>query len=241
MRVWSSILNKYIVAAFLIAGALSGCAATPRATTAPASANVPRLIIATKVPAPTLGASQVSTLITETPTEATNTNMEGMNMGMNAPPIFTVPDPAPTVTPSGPLLDPKTANAQSFNTNVPGVIGSLKRLNTKNVTSAYGSAMQFRADDGAIYQVALWITPSAQDALTRYQVETSQLSDKQSLKIGDEAILTASGVMLAEVRYRNMVLIVYRPISQGTGARKPLSDNEITTFISTLFKAIPQS
>jgi len=241
MHVCSSILNKYVVAAFLIAGALSGCAAAPIATTAPASPNVPHVVIATKVPAPTLSASQVTTLLTETPTGTADANMGGMNMEMKPPPIFTVPDPAPTITPSGPILDPKTANAQSFNTNVPSTIGSLKRLNTKNLTSAYGAAMQFRTDNGAIYQVALWITPSAQDALTRYQVDTSQLSGKQPLKIGDEAILTTSSVILAEVRYRNMVLIVYRPTLQGIGSYKPLADDEITSFISTLFKAIPQS
>lgn len=79
------------------------------------------------------------------------------------------------------------------------------------------------------------------DAFTRYQVETSPISAKQPLKVGDEGIIAAAGPIMAEVRYRNMVLIVYRPTAKGRTPRKPLTDIEITNFVTTLFKAIPQS
>ena len=79
------------------------------------------------------------------------------------------------------------------------------------------------------------------DAFTRYQVETSPISAKQPLKVGDEGIIAAAGPIMAEVRYRNMVLIIYRPTGKGSTPRKALTHDEIVSFVTALFKSIPQS
>jgi len=235
MQIYLGNLNNHVVSAFLAISVLSGCATLPVTTKVPTSTTL-NIIIATKAPASILIVSQMPTQVTNTidPTVIA-TSAQG-NM------LYVVTSTsAPTITASGPMLDAKADNAQAFNKKAPSVIRAFKRVDTRSLTSTNGATMQFRTSDGTVYQVVLWITPSAQDALTRYQVETSPISARQTLNVGDEGIIAADGPIMAEVRYRNMVLIVYRPTAKGRTPRKPLTDIEITNFVTTLFKAIPQS
>ena len=236
MQGHSNVLNMYAISALAALGLLSGCAKQPVTNVIPIAPTTPSIVITTKVPAPTLVVSQVpiqmNDILTVTATVANAQNSMLFIVTSNL---------APPITASGPTLDAKTDNAQAFNTKAPAVIGSLKRVDTQSLTSTNGATMQFRTSDGTTYQVVLWITPSAQDALTRYQLETSPISAKQAIQVGDEGIIAAVGPIMAEVRYRNMVLIVYRPTAKGRAPRKPLTDVEITSFVTALFKAIPQS
>ena len=231
-----SILNRYMVGAFIALSLLSSCARQPSPTIVSIAPTTLSIVIATKVPAPTLIMSQVPTqAIDIVVTTATATSAQSSTL------LVATSTLAPTITASGPTLDAKTDKAQVFNKKAPSVIGAFKRVDTQSLTSTNGATMQFRTNDGTTYQVVLWITSSAQDALTRYQVETSPISAKQPLKVGDEGIIAADGPIMAEVRYRNMVLIVYRPTAKGSTPRKPLTDVEITNFVTALFNAIPQS
>jgi len=223
----------YTIGIFL---GLSGCVTQPTVRTVLITPTVANIVIATKTPAPTLVMSQVPTQVINILTTNTTITTTQSNVLL----VFTS-TLAPTITASGPMLDAKNDNAQAFNKKTPGVIGALKRVDTQSLTSTNGATMQFRTNDGTIYQVVLWITPSAQDALTRYQVETSPISAKQPIQVGDEGIIAVAGPIMAEVRYRNMVLIVYRPTAKGRAPRKPLTDVEITGFVTALFNSIPQS
>ena len=220
-----------MVGLFLSVIVLSGCAAQPIATVAPIAPTSPRFVVVSKIPAPTLSASQVTPTSISTIIPASPVSI----------PTYIPPTVAPTITASDPTLVPNTVNAQAFNKNAPGVIGPFKRVATQTVTSGNGATMQFRTSDGTLYQVVLWMLPSAQDALTHYQVETSQISAKQPLKVGDEGIIAAAGPILAEVRYRNTVLIVYRPTAKSAVTPMPLTNDEITSFVSALLKAVPPS
>jgi|GEM_PF-1182670 len=234
MRVRLIRLNKCAVGVLLTASVLSGCATQSAATLVPIAR--PTAIIATKAPIPTLDASQISAQPTDLPVATGNSaDVQGSTA------VFNPASAPPTITASGPTLASKVTNAQAFNKNVPETVGVLKRIDAQSAATTYGSVLHFRTDDGAVYQVVLWITLSAQDALTRYQIETNAISSKQPLKVGDEAILTASGPVLAEVRYRNMVLIISRPDAKDTVPHKPLTDDQVIGFVNTLFKAIPQS
>ncbi len=147
----------------------------------------------------------------------------------------------PTVTSSGPILSPGTSNSAAFNKSSPASSGPFKRITAQNGSYEYGSVLSYRTDDGAVYQVALWITRSAQDAVDRYSLETSTLLSKQPLKVGDEGIITATDPVMAEVHYRNMVLIIYRPEPTGTVPKIKITDSQLIDLVNALFKAIPAS
>ena len=236
MNIRFRFLVKCIMSSALASCIFGSCAAQPIPTTVSIASTKSSIVIASKAPAPTLVMSQLPTQVIDTLT--TNTTIASTQT--STPPIVTSTS-SPTVTASGATLNAKTDNAQAFNKKAPGVIGAFKRVDTQSLTSTNGATMQFRTNDGTVYQVVLWITPSAQDALTRYQVETSPISAKQTLNVGDEGIIAADGSIMAEVRYRNTVLIVYRPTAKGSTLRKPLTHDEIVGFVTALFKSIPQS
>jgi len=229
-------LRGSMLGTILVLCVVSGCAKQPVANVISMAPTTPSIIIATKVPALTLIMPQVPIQVINTLTTGTSV----VSTQISTPLVITS-TLAPTITASGPTLDAKTDNTQAFNKKAPDVIGAFKRVDTQSLTSINGATMQFRNNDGTVYQVVLWITPSAQDALTRYQVETSPISAKQTLNVGDEGIIAVAGPIMAEVRYRNMVLIVYHPTAKGSAPRKALTHDEIVGFVTALFKAIPQS
>ncbi len=86
---------------------LSGCATQPAATIVSIVPTSLRFVVMSKVPTPTLSASQVTVSPIATALPANTVSV----------PTYTPPTVVPTFSASGPTLVPNTVNAQAFNKN----------------------------------------------------------------------------------------------------------------------------
>jgi len=176
------------------------------------------------------GAQPTGTLIANLPT----------TMPTVAPTTTPVP-PQPTITSSGPMLPESQNNAIAFTTAVPQSAGPFTLVKDGMVLSPFGARLMYKTEDGQIYQVLLWITQSAQDSSDRYHIETDSVQSKQSLKLGDEGVYSMSDThILAVIRYRNVVIDVYRPADpSGTVPLQKFTDDQVQTLLQQLFAALP--
>lgn len=225
----------------LASGACAGQSAspTPIVLSNPTSATQ-GVVVVTKAKA-TLDNTATPIPITDTPAAPSDTPQAAVTLGVetDAP----RPTEGPQITASGPTLEPKVSNSQSYNKAAPASSGPFRRVDKLSSTDKNGSSLVYSTAEGAQYQVALWITDSAQEALDRYKLETAALPDKRPIKLGDEGVITGpSSYVLAEVRYRNMVLVVYRPNpNSGTIPARQPTENEVIALVTALFNSIPKS
>ncbi len=154
---------------------------------------------------------------------------------------FIVMTPVASITASGPLLEPQIDNAQTSVTGAPQSVGPFSLDKASSTIDAHRSTLSYRTDDGQDFLVVLWITNSAREALDHYRAETSMMSGAQPVAVGDEAVITPPGnSVLAEMRYRNTVLVIYRPEQSSPVSPKPIADDQVVALVQALFDALPR-
>jgi hypothetical protein len=155
-------------------------------------------------------------------------------------PSSATPAPPPaTITASGPTVESSEKNSKAFNQASPKESGPFTRVDSDSIAGTYGSTLEYKTPEGAVYQIVLFITRSAGEANERFSMLSSGISGKQALKLGDESFITTPPTRLyIGVRWRNITLEMYRPDPKGT-TPKPISDSEALKLIESLYASLP--
>jgi hypothetical protein len=153
---------------------------------------------------------------------------------------FVVMTPVASITASGALIEPQIDTAQAFVAAAPKTVGPFVLNTDAAIVDAHRSSLIYTTGPGQEYQVVLWITDTASEAQEHYQAETSTVDGAQPVSVGDEAIVAPPGnPLLAEMRYRNTVLAIYRPEQSTTDSSAQISNDQAGAFLAALFDAIP--
>ena len=154
-------------------------------------------------------------------------------------PATNTPAPLPLVNPS-PIIAQKIENAQAFNAVVPDTIGPFILVKQNSIANQAGSIFSYRTEDGALYQVVFLITRSSEEAKSLYISQLNKTSDPQPLPLGEEAYYSmVDTTVLAAIRYHNIIISVYRPVSLGTVPAIPITADQIKELATALFQSLP--
>ncbi|MEP7284987.1 MAG: hypothetical protein ABI947_04375 [Chloroflexota bacterium] len=190
---------------------------------------------ATPFPSDTPAPSKTPTIPPTTSTDATTPAPTNADLAQ------ALPTTGPTITPSGPIVQAEVSNSKAFNSAAPTSVGRLSLDPKTSITDVHGSTLVYVTETGQQYTVVLWLTNSAQEALDRYRLDISGLDGAQPIhNIGDEGVIAGpKNQIVAEIRDRNTVLIVYRPVASSTVPSQPLTSDETLTLLKALYASIP--
>ncbi len=228
---------------------LAACASAPSATATPlptaTNSGPPTAIIITAPPQTMDFIASLTPIPTDTPAPTLTPS--------EAPPTL-----GPTITSSGPTVAPQATNAEAFVQSVPTSVGPFQIYPTAKAASANaqapaspnlaapivnagGSAFYYRTSDGALYQVVLWLTGSAQDAFDHFNVDKGSMTGTQTLQLGDEGYYSMVDLrLMVIIRYRNMVIDIYRPVPNSTVPTVKPTDQQVKDLATQIFGVVPK-